>query len=713
MKIKLLSVNISNFQNIAENQQVDFAPQGIYSIIGKNLDEGGSNASGKSSFVRALTVGILGPSVIKLSNKEMKNRITGLPPRIITEMTVDEKYVKIDRVIGGKLSVSIDGVELTGKTEEIQQKLMDFLKISPEHFLHLTCKMQGDFGGFLMMKDSEKKEFLGSFFDTDKILAAEEKNSSALKELNLKSIGVSEKIKNVVATISEIQKNINDLNQKAEQFQSTEYLHKIAKLKSDLTEKELQLKHAKSLKVDDFLNQDPNYVDLLNKRKEAYERLMALEPEVAQLNQSLNDRIKQIDSVLSSPIQIPNRLVKAIEESDSKIKIYENFVLTINRLEAQKASLQEKEQALRSKIANMKPDVCITCGQPINSDILAKIKSSIEAEIVEFSSRIKSINDEVESFQNKLKEYSIDQIKKAKEEALSEVAKIKAENSQEGLKNEKQMILSQLKSNADKVSSLKAMLSSLDSSIMSMRNSAEKTFTLEIQKVEAEVASLQKEIKLKEIELENVKKLLNEAQEKNAKSLADLAEYEQEFSKISKEIKIRNAAAAVLSRSGFIGYLFDNVLEEINARLNDNIKLMPVISRLSVYFSPDKQAKTTGTVSKSIVYKIIDKDGEVSFESLSGSEKQCVILAVDAAVDEVLANRLGVDINYKILDEQFGWVDSVNKNFLIDFLEQKYYDKNIMIVDHGSELNAGLKSILVVKENGVATICLNQNNCLG
>ena len=711
MKIKLLSVNISNFQNIAENQQVDFAPQGIYSIIGKNMDEGGSNASGKSSFVRALTVGILGPSVIKLSNKEMKNRTTGLPPRIITEMTVDDKYVKIDRVVGGKLSVSIDGVELTGKTDEIQQKFMDFLKISPEHFLHLTCKMQGDFGGFLMMKDSEKKEFLGSFFDTDKILIAEEKNSSVLKELNVKSISISEKIKGVVATISEIQKSINDLNQKAEQFRSTEYLHKIAKLKSDLTEKELQLKHAKSLKVDDFLGQDPDYIELLNKRKEAYERLTALEPEVAQLNQSLNDRIKKIDSVLSSPIQIPEHLIKAIEESDNKIKAYENFILTINRLEAQRSSLQEKETALRSKIANMKPDVCITCGQPINSDILAKIKSSIESEINEFSLRIKSVNDEVESFQAKLKEYSIDQIKKTKEEALNEVASIKAQNSQEGLKNEKQMILSQLKSNADKVSSLKAMLSSLDSSIMGMRNSAERTFVLEIQKLEAELTSLQKEIKLKEMELENVKKMLNEAQEKNAKSLADLAEYEQEFSKISKEIKIRNAAAAVLSRSGFIGYLFDNVLEEINARLNDNIKLMPVISRLSVYFSPDKQAKSTGAISKSIVYKIIDKDGEVSFESLSGSEKQCIILAVDAAVDEVLANRLGVDINYKILDEQFGWVDSTNKNFIIDFLEQKYYDKNIMIVDHGSELNAGLKSILVVKESGVATICLGQNSC--
>jgi len=64
-----------------------------------------------------------------------------------------------------------------------------------------------------------------------------------------------------------------------------------------------------------------------------------------------------------------------------------------------------------------------------------------------------------------------------------------------------------------------------------------------------------------------------------------------------------------------------------------------------------------------------------------------------------------VDINYKILDEQFGWVDSAHKEPLIDFIKNKYSDKIVLIVDHGSELNAAIdKKIVAVKQNGMATI---------
>jgi DNA repair exonuclease SbcCD ATPase subunit len=124
-----------------------------------------------------------------------------------------------------------------------------------------------------------------------------------------------------------------------------------------------------------------------------------------------------------------------------------------------------------------------------------------------------------------------------------------------------------------------------------------------------------------------------------------------------------------------------------------------------MYFTPDQVAKSTGTVSKSINYKIFDRNEEVSFSTLSGSEKQSLLIAVDAAVDTVLCRRLGVDINYKILDEQFGWVDSAHKEPLIDFIKNKYSDKIVLIVDHGSELNAAIdKKIVVVKQNGMATI---------
>jgi DNA repair exonuclease SbcCD ATPase subunit len=177
------------------------------------------------------------------------------------------------------------------------------------------------------------------------------------------------------------------------------------------------------------------------------------------------------------------------------------------------------------------------------------------------------------------------------------------------------------------------------------------------------------------------------------------------IAELSHKINLHNKISEILSRNGFVGYIFDSALEEINREVNENIKEITVISRLSMYFTPDQVAKSTGTVSKSINYKIFDRNEEVSFSTLSGSEKQSLLIAVDAAVDTVLCRRLGVDINYKILDEQFGWVDSAHKESLIDFIKNKYSDKIVLIVDHGSELNAAIdKKIVVVKQNGMATI---------
>lgn len=248
-------------------------------------------------------------------------------------------------------------------------------------------------------------------------------------------------------------------------------------------------------------------------------------------------------------------------------------------------------------------------------------------------------------------------------------------------------------------------------SISSLKKQTESKLTSSIQLLKHEIITLTSTIESLTKESSIVSEYLDAATGRYNESTKELNILDSKLKTLTSEIILRSKLSEILSRNGFIGYIFDTVLEEINQEVNENIKDLTVISRFSMYFTPDHVAKTTGNVSKSITYKIFDKNEEVSFSTLSGSEKESLLIAVDAAVDTVLCRRLGVDINYKILDEQFGWVDGVHKEPILEFIKNKYHDKIVLIVDHGSELNAAIdKKILVTKQNGMATIsCQNLN----
>jgi DNA repair exonuclease SbcCD ATPase subunit len=174
---------------------------------------------------------------------------------------------------------------------------------------------------------------------------------------------------------------------------------------------------------------------------------------------------------------------------------------------------------------------------------------------------------------------------------------------------------------------------------------------------------------------------------------------------MSKEIEILEKTASTLSKNGFIGYLFDGILTELNSGTNQILKSIPLVSNFSLYFSPDKVSQASGNISKVITYQIYSGNYPVNFESLSGAEKICVVMAVDEALDDVLSRRLGVRSNWKILDEQLMYVDEQNKSSILDFLASRYSDRSLYIVDHASEFNASLeKRVYITKTNGIARI---------
>jgi DNA repair exonuclease SbcCD ATPase subunit len=207
---------------------------------------------------------------------------------------------------------------------------------------------------------------------------------------------------------------------------------------------------------------------------------------------------------------------------------------------------------------------------------------------------------------------------------------------------------------------------------------------IEIEKLKSDLESIQKDIGSKN---EHLQSLLTEQRSSDDKR------------------EILTYVHMALSKSGFIGHIFDSILEELNDQINRNLQLVPLTSCFQLYFNSDKIAKTTGNVSKTITYTLVDEGKEISFGTLSGAEKLIVIGSVEEAIADVLSSRLGIQIGWKFLDEQFAWIDSQNKELVLDFYRQKSQDRTYFIVDHASELNAGIENrIVIVKQNKIARI---------
>jgi DNA repair exonuclease SbcCD ATPase subunit len=285
------------------------------------------------------------------------------------------------------------------------------------------------------------------------------------------------------------------------------------------------------------------------------------------------------------------------------------------------------------------------------------------------------------------------------------VAFFLAENNQERIKDTLKIITTALQHNSN---SKKAMQNEVEASARSLAIVAlaiKQEFTAELQVLKIRHMTLSREI-------ENYEKALSTAKANFDISTGKLEELQKSIlllasQKLDLEIdqKVLEMSSYVLSKSGFFGYIFDGILDDLNKEININLKMIPNVRQYSLQFTPDKVAKTTGVVSKSITFEIKNGNREVAFKPLSGGEKLGLIIAVDEALDTVLSNRLGVHVGWKILDEQFTWIDSNSKEAILEFFKSKSYNKSYFIVDHTSEFNAAVDSrIIVRKRNGIAQV---------
>ena len=224
----------------------------------------------------------------------------------------------------------------------------------------------------------------------------------------------------------------------------------------------------------------------------------------------------------------------------------------------------------------------------------------------------------------------------------------------------------------------------------------------ELRDQEYEANKVQRDIDLTHVE---IKKLLSE--KRAGVNLGLIKKYKTQLSTISdklqsiesemeeKRAKVDNYKWVIddpLGNRGIKAFLFESSLDILNETLESYSEVLG----FSILFYVDIQG-----VKKDFNTQIIMDGIEVSYEELSGGQKQLVNLAMAFAMNEVMTKAKGINIAF--LDEVFENLSSEYVDLVIGLIRKIYKDKTLYLISHQESLPIPNARVLTVtRERGLS-----------
>lgn len=147
-----------------------------------------------------------------------------------------------------------------------------------------------------------------------------------------------------------------------------------------------------------------------------------------------------------------------------------------------------------------------------------------------------------------------------------------------------------------------------------------------------------------------------------------------------------------LGNRGIKAFLFESSLDTLNEALHSYSEVLG----FSILFYVDLQG-----VKKDFNTSIVMDGIEVSYDELSGGQKQLVNLAMAFAMNEVMTQAKGINIAF--LDEVFENLSSEYVDIVIGLIRKIYRDRTLYLISHQDSLPIpNAKTIMVTRKNGLS-----------
>jgi DNA repair exonuclease SbcCD ATPase subunit len=687
MNLTLKSLYGSNFRCLIEPFRIDFPTSGTLLVKGLNKDTNDSSDSGKSSLVLA-TAYLFGGCPFPAT--ELASWGAETPMIVGGYLTGPDGEYRVERSNKNGLTIwTPRGKTLKGRNAESQiDKLFgmdEWLRAAA------TYRGQGESSLFLGLTDEKKKEFLTRALMLDryeKVAAEAAVQAKARKE----ELQVAESaLASALAAVAAARTRLEELPQGDHQADA-ELCRMKAKILQDAAA-EARTKLAELLRQDRLI-QEQFTADLVAALDELAGRHRAAVLPPAALDLAEAEVVKQQDRL--------QRIQKSDQErraEDTKVRQELKSKIAILQ-EKGKNHVQLNTEITRSekRIATLEQQSCPTCERPW-------VEESAAVELV----RLKK--EHAVLWQKYKEAYAAAQdivLVKGELDALPAfepslwVAKIEVtlRDAQRAVKSIKDEILS-METQAE-VDFNQARFEIK----RRLREEAEEARSAGLTAMEA----LNREINQTEA---NAKVCLEKAAVahrnwdlfKERTHVLDAAENTAEAARLSTE-ELRRAVNAELDlyalvgREGFLGIIFDDVLNEIAAATNAILSRVANVRHVAFGFSSERETGS-GSIQRRITPVINLRGREVPLKSgISGGQGSSVQLAVDLAVGEVVAKRRGSYPNWLILDETFDGLGRNSKESCIDLLQTYGQDRLILVIDHSAEFQSLFTQTINVESEG-------------
>ncbi len=635
---KLEQISLENF--CSYRKQMITREPGLWLIAG-------INGSGKSSLWNALAWNLYGLTTKKEDDVLRRKSPRGAKCEVVVTLQRGADKLRVTRTKTKKttsLVLNINGENLIGSKDDVQERLVSELGVSREFFNQMIYFSQETVAFFSSMGDADRKRLLGTivgskwYEDAQEIAKAKRAEAHTSLRTKQTEVTVAEGLLGVLRTeVTQVEQEI------------PKWVEQQAQVIKLLQEK----KESAAKEVNELREKKAQLVAEVTFDEKRYEELLVQQGDVEK-----DTQVKQADlMVWAQKLQASKTMVTHHEEdrrgSQHSLRDYMQ----------KRAAIENQEEGVR----------CPVCGSKISPDskqhCLREIDSQIDVALVVLEQAKNSIAEEKE------KQKAIEEQRQAIEHEMN-VLKLQqpvigyALDIMERKRNIKHAAEQEIENQEHRIREKAAECSEFEWQI---RQKEQEKCPFDLQKQTLEESIREKNEQLKGLYVE----------EKELGTKVDMyAFWEKGF-----------------GREGIPGVMLEGFCKAFTREANAAYSHLQ--TNLQVDLSSRTQLKS-GEYRDRLSYKILTPTGESSYKSLSGGEKTRVDLISMLALNQIASRQFGIQnglLGILILDEVFSSLDEAGCDLVYDILSEFQAD-SVFVITHDASLKSMFDRTMIVTKKG-------------
>jgi len=673
MKFELKKIRWQNAFIFNGTFEVNFPETGAFLLEGRNLDAGGSNGSGKTSFLNLI------PTVLFEENNSglIKDKIINANSKdAFIELFINDYRILYQRGSENKWSVFKNGTvfnrEKITDTKEIIKELfgLDFRRYAS--IIHLC---QNSTLGFFSFSPTERLRLLTEILELERFDRASDKSRE-------KMVGSKERVEGLRQRLTEIETERQRILEQIKGLLIVRDDLDTLKRKRDSIDYEIeQMKQVLLQQNEDMVQKRMLYEASLRSRQEYQIQIEQKNRRIMQLRQKQNEyeglvqRIEYLEGLQSNVTD----LEKEEELKDDLAVLMDkklDFSKEIERLREQKRQL---EKIINLEIGND----CPVCGRVLTEEIIHKRRKHLQEELKQKDKEILAKEGEITKIDQELdrirdKHKRLEEQRKKNQKILSEILQLRKEL--EGLSG----INSEIKILEQDLEILQNQLNEVNNKF-----EAERVAFIESQERMNEIKQKIDFLSMEQKEILNRIVFYERQMEIREQCERRLDELKLRYDELLQQIKEGEMDVAVYDwlQDAFKKIKLFEIEHTINLLqnyLNYYIELL-FENRMTVQldvFKFKKQKKSAFDLKNEL--NITINNSVVSLEGFSGGEKQLLSIAMLLALNDFFGYKI------VLLDEVFGSLDTVNRERVIRLLNGLRHKKLVIVVTHIEDVKSAL-----------------------